>query len=130
MSYSINASTDDCYEGTSCLVNKFGIRDDEKLSSLEAQITFAKTAVLETNPIVGSFDFDHYKKYTNFCFRTYMSGQDVLGLLKYRKNALILLSQASSGRRQTEFFQKLKMVYLKNVPQKSLLRKLLDFIMM
>lgn len=68
MSYSINASTDDCYEGTSCLVNKFGIRDDDKLSSLEAQITFAKTAVLETNPIVGSFDFDHYKKIHKFLF--------------------------------------------------------------
>ena len=29
MAYSLNPSSDNCYEGTTCLVNKFGIRDEE-----------------------------------------------------------------------------------------------------
>lgn len=47
MGYSIDALTDDCYEGTACLINKFGIKDDKKLSEFEAAITFLKTGELE-----------------------------------------------------------------------------------
>ena len=38
MAYSLNPSSDNCYEGTTCLVNKLGIRDEKKLSEIEAQI--------------------------------------------------------------------------------------------
>ena len=31
MGYSIDPITDDCYEGTTCLINKFGIADEKKL---------------------------------------------------------------------------------------------------
>lgn len=47
MAYSLNPSQDHCYEGTTCLVNKLNIRDEEKLSEIEAQITFAKAVMLE-----------------------------------------------------------------------------------
>ena len=66
MAYSLNPSSSNCYDGTSCLVNKLDIRDEEKLSQVEAQITFAKTAMLETNPIKGIFDFEHYRKIHEF----------------------------------------------------------------
>ena len=46
MSYSIDSITDDCYEGTTCLVNKFGIKNEKQLSEIEADITFAKTSKL------------------------------------------------------------------------------------
>ena len=32
MAYSIEASSDHCYEGTTCLINKLNIRDEEKLA--------------------------------------------------------------------------------------------------
>lgn len=60
MAYSLNPSSDSCYEGTTCLVNKLGIKDEKKLSELEAQITFAKAAMLDTDPIEGNFDFEHF----------------------------------------------------------------------
>ncbi len=31
MPYEIEASTDGCYEGTTCLINKMGIRDEAEL---------------------------------------------------------------------------------------------------
>ncbi len=68
MAYSISPSSDGCYEGTTCLINKLGIKDEKKLSEIEAQITFAKTAMLEANPIEGSFDFEHFKKIHFFLF--------------------------------------------------------------
>ena len=61
MGYSIDPITDDCYEGTTCLINKFGIIDEKKLSQLETMITTAKCKELEVTPIDGDFSFNHYK---------------------------------------------------------------------
>jgi len=68
MGYSIDTITADCYEGTSCLINKFGITDDKQLSLIEGQITFAKGSELERNPIKGNFDFEHYKAIHKYLF--------------------------------------------------------------
>lgn len=68
MGYSIDTITADCYEGTTCLINKFGITDDKQLSLIEGQITFAKGSELERNPIKGNFDFEHYKAIHKYLF--------------------------------------------------------------
>lgn len=68
MAYSLDPSSDNCYEGTTCLINKFDIRDEDKLSNIEAQITYAKAVLLEENPVKGDFDFDHYKRIHEFLF--------------------------------------------------------------
>ena len=68
MGYSIEAATADCYDGTTCLINKFGIKDDKQLSFVESQITFAKGSELENNPIKGTFDFEHYKSIHKYLF--------------------------------------------------------------
>lgn len=68
MGYSIDAITADCYEGTTCLINKFGIKDDKQLSLIEGQITFAKGSELERNPVKGDFDFEHYKDIHKYLF--------------------------------------------------------------
>ncbi len=47
MSYEINTLTADCYEGTTCLINKFGITNEKQLEKIEADITFAKASELE-----------------------------------------------------------------------------------
>lgn len=44
MSYSINSLTSDCYEGTTCLINKFGVMDESTLSNLETAVTLSKIA--------------------------------------------------------------------------------------
>ena len=68
MGYSIDTITADCYEGTTCLINKFGITDDKQLSLIEGQITFAKGSELERNPVKGDFDFEHYKDIHKYLF--------------------------------------------------------------
>jgi cell filamentation protein len=68
MAYSLNSSTDNCYDGTTSLINKFNIRDEKQLAQLEAQITFAKSALLEKTPIDGNLDFEHYKRIHEFLF--------------------------------------------------------------
>lgn len=68
MGYSINSSTDNCYEGTTCLINKLNIRDEKILAEVEGRITFAKSSTLEKEPISSTFDFEHYKTIHKYLF--------------------------------------------------------------
>ena len=68
MSYEIEAISDDCYPGTSCLINKVGIEDSKRLAAYEELVTGSKIAMLDQHPIPGNFDFDHYKAVHRFLF--------------------------------------------------------------
>ena len=85
MAYSLNPSSDNCYEGTTCLVNKLGIRDEKKLSEIEAQITFAKAVMLEETPIDDDFSSSILRKFTNSCYAICMNGRDRYEQLIFRK---------------------------------------------
>lgn len=43
MSYEINTLTADCYEGTTCLINKFGITNEKQLKKIEADYLMIST---------------------------------------------------------------------------------------
>lgn len=68
MSYSIESTTEDCYPGTSCLVNKLGIQDEVKLAETEAAIVLGKASLLDQEPLQGAFDFTHYRAIHHFLF--------------------------------------------------------------
>jgi cell filamentation protein len=68
MSYSIDAITADCYPGTTCLINKLDIHDEDQLALVEAGITMMKDSELSEHPINGKFDFEHYKAIHRFLF--------------------------------------------------------------
>ena len=68
MSYSIDSTTDGCYPGTTCLINKLGIQDETELADTEAAIVLGKASLLDQQPLPGSFDFEHYKRIHQFLF--------------------------------------------------------------
>lgn len=68
MSYSIDALTSGCYEGTSCLINKFDVKDETVLKELETTITLTKTTEYFLNPIFNTFDVQHYKNIHKYLF--------------------------------------------------------------
>lgn len=68
MGYSIETSVDGCYPNSTCLINKFDIKDYKKLSEIEAEITFAKVALLESEEVKPPFDFEFYKSIHQFLF--------------------------------------------------------------
>ncbi len=61
MAYSIDASSDSCYEGTTCLINKLGIRDEALLARTESAYVLANASYLELHPLPGEFDLVHYQ---------------------------------------------------------------------
>lgn len=60
MAYSIDSSSDNCYEGTSVLINKLDIRDDEELAEVESIIATTKIVMLLSEPYNGAFSAEHY----------------------------------------------------------------------
>ena len=61
MEYSVDSISNNCYEGTTCLINKFNIQDEDKLAELEAMITLAKTSELELATLKDGFNEDDYR---------------------------------------------------------------------
>lgn len=112
MAYSLHASTDLCYEGTTCLVNKLGIKDEKKLSAVEAQITFAKAALLETNPIPGNFDFEHFKSIHAFLFCDLYDWAGKIRTADISKKRTNFLAAASIEAVATKCFSKIPNKYL------------------
>ena len=68
MPYSLDPIADNCYPGTTVLVNKHDIRDEALLSEIEATVVSAKTVLWEQNPLLNTFDFSHYKAIHRFLF--------------------------------------------------------------
>lgn len=68
MAYSIDATTDNCYEGTTCLINKLNIRNENLLAEAESAIILAKASLLDQQPLPGKYDFIHYKQLHHFLF--------------------------------------------------------------
>lgn len=69
MPYEIEPSTANCYEGTTCLINKMDIRDEAELAATESALTLANIGLLEQAPMEGNFDFAHYKAIHKFLFQ-------------------------------------------------------------
>lgn len=68
MSYSLDPLQDDCYEGTNVLINKFDIRDGEKLDIIERDITSALIAKAYIEIPFENVDFDFYKNLHYYVF--------------------------------------------------------------
>ena len=68
MAYSLDPISADCYPGTSVLVNKFDIREEEKLNQVESVLASARYAEWLGAPKADSFDFDHYKSIHKYLF--------------------------------------------------------------
>jgi cell filamentation protein len=58
-----------CYPGTEVYINKFDIKDDKLLESVEAELTFNRLAELIDQPIEGKFDIDHIKGIHEYIFQ-------------------------------------------------------------
>ena len=60
MGYSIEATEDGCYPGTTVLVNKLGIRDQKELDRAERILVALHAVEIEQNPPTAPFDLALY----------------------------------------------------------------------
>lgn len=57
------------YPDTEVLKNKFGVMDNEKLNTIEAEYTSTRLKEIIENPIKGNFDFDHLCRMHYYTFQ-------------------------------------------------------------
>ena len=127
MAYSLNPSSDNCYEGTTCLVNKLGIRDEKKLSEIEAQITFAKAVMLEETPIDDDFGFEHFKKIHEFLLCDLYEWAGQVRAVDISKKRTKFLDAASIVGIGTKCFAKVKDGYFENLPFDEFVKRIAEF---
>ena len=75
MAYSIDPIQDNCYPGTTVLVNKLHIHDEAALQEAEALATYVNASKLEQCPLEGVFDFAPIRRSINFFSLTCTIGQ-------------------------------------------------------
>ena len=108
MGYSIDALTNDCYNGTTCLINKFQIKDEGLLSEIESRITFAKATELERNPIEGNFDFEHYKSIHRYLFDEIYDWAGMTRTINISKKGTQFIDADEIDKIATAIFKRLK----------------------
>ena len=57
------------YPNTEVLKNKFGVMDNEKLNTIEAEYTSTRLKEIIENPIKGNFDLDHLCRMHDYIFQ-------------------------------------------------------------
>ena len=68
MGYSLDPISDGCCPGTTVLINKLDIRDEETLDEAETLVTYINTPKLEEHLLAGAFDLSHYRAIHHFLF--------------------------------------------------------------
>ncbi len=128
MSYSITALTDDYYEGTNCLINKFNIQNEDQLAKIEASITLAKTAELERNPINSNFDFEHYKQIHKYLFEDLYDWAGKIRTVDISKKGTNFTSAENIATVANACFESLKRCdYFKNIDFDDFVENIVDF---
>ena len=127
MAYSLNPSSSNCYEGTTCLINKFDIRDEEKLAEIEAQITFAKAVMLEDSPVEGNFDFDHFKKIHAFLLCDLYEWAGKIRTVDISKKRTKFLDAASIDDIATKCFSRVINGYFDNLSMNEFAKRIAEF---
>lgn len=128
MGYSIEASGDSCYPNTSCLINKFDIRDDKKLSEIEAEITFAKAAILESEPPRLPLDFEYYKGIHRFLFEDLYDFAGELRKVDISKKGTLFCSVKELEKSCKACFDRLQNEnYFKGFSKEKFIEEIVDF---
>ena len=127
MAYSLNPSSDNCYEGTTCLINKLGIRDEKKLEEIEAQITFAKAVMLEETPIDGDFGFEHFKKIHEFLLCDLYEWAGKVRSVDISKKRTKFLGSDSIEAIGAKCFARVKDGYFENLPFDEFVKRIAEF---
>lgn len=127
MAYSIESSSDHCYEGTTCLINKLDIRDDKKLAEVEAAIILGKTTLLDQQPIQGDFDLDHYKRIHHFLFCDLYDWAGQLREVNLSKKGTAFVPMEEIEPCATACFQRLREFKPEGLSHRELAEEVADF---
>lgn len=126
MAYSIEASPGGCYEGTACLVNKLGIRDEVLLMQTESAYTLARASYLELHPLIGGFDLPHYQSIHRFLFSDLYEWAGELRQVDLSKKGTVFVPAADIERCANAYFLRASQIDFSALGRREVAAELAD----
>lgn len=128
MSYSLDSLQEGCYPGTSVLINKLNIRDEQVLAQVEADITKLRISQWELNPLADTFDFNHYKAIHAHLFSDLYDWAGQIRTVDLSKKGTRFCSAAEIENRAGLIFTRLyQLNFLKSMEHSVFVEELTDF---
>ena len=128
MGYSIDPISANCYPGTTILVNKFDIHDEEKLNEIESVISSARYAEWLNAPQETAFDFDHYKAIHRFLFSDlYEWAGEVRTVNISKKSTQFIPAEMIESQAKLIFKRLRDRNYFKALPHTEFIEEIVDF---
>lgn len=127
MPYSIDATSEDCYEGTTVLINKLDIRNEKELSETEGIITSFKASELLSQPLKPDFDFEDYKQIHRYLFDVFYDWAGETRKIAIYKSATAFAKPENLAKSGEKIFARLKaMNYFCDLPKDEFINQIAD----
>ena len=128
MGYSIDPISANCYPGTTILINKFDIRDEEKLNEVESIISSTRYAEWENAPKSNNFDFEHYKMIHHFLFSDLYDWAGEVRSVNISKKGTLFTPADDIETQAEQIFNRLKKCnYFKGLSHDKFIEEIVDF---
>lgn len=128
MGYSIDPISANCYPDTTILINKFDIRDEEKLNEIEGVISSARYAEWLSMPRATTFDFDHYKAIHRFLFSDLYEWAGEVRTVNISKKGTQFTPAEKIEEQAKLIFERLRACnYFKGLPHDEFVAEIVDF---
>lgn len=128
MGYSIDPLADQCYPGTSVLINKFDIRDEAKLDQVETVLVSTRSAEWAAAPQTNSFDFSHYKMIHRFLFSDLYDWAGQIRTVNISKKGTVFCATEQIETQAAKIFGRLKkMGFFSGLSHSSFVEEIVDF---
>ena len=127
MAYSITPAADDCYPGTSVLINKLDIKDQKQLDENETLITSVKILQIEMNPITVEPDFAYLKQLHRILFHELYSWAGEVRTINISKMRTAFCPADQIEKTSQAIFERLQAYhYFRDLPRDQLVVELAD----
>ena len=128
MGYSIDPISANCYPDTTVLINKFDIRDEEKLNEVESVLASVRYAEWLNVPKADSFDFEHYKAIHHFLFSDLYDWAGQIRTVNISKKGTKFTPAENIEEQAALVFKRLKKCnYFKGLEHREFVDEIVDF---
>ena len=128
MPYELDPLPDNCYPGTTILINKLNIKDENEFIKAETLSTFINSSRLEVEPLEGNFDFEHYKAVHKFLFDEFYDWAGQIRTVNISKKGTRFCPFDNIEERAGAIFTRLrKYDYFRNLTKPEFITEIVDF---
>lgn len=125
--YSMESTQENCYPGSTVLINKFGLKDQNKLDIVERQIVLLKGTEIERNAVFSNVDFNYYKEIHRQLFEDIYDWAGTVRTINISKKGTVFSKHDNIEEiGQLKFKRLVKLNYLNNMDESSFFNELTE----